>query len=429
MSVEKTFDTLLVQDSPEIEEEAKSIQLELNPIRPPIPENFDGRVTWANFLAPVWDQGTCGACYAFSVISNLQDKFAIQSLGQVKPSFNPLEPVMCLIEETDLQNFYELKTNPESLRKEEQQHVSQACSGNSIYSVGRYLFRFGAVENSCVPFSYVQNILKKTGSLPLCTDIEGPQQDLCLNNKIAQRGWPIWNYYTVGDKNSPNLIEDLQLDIMKWGPIVMGFMVYEDFISSYDGKSVYIPKPNQIRLGGHAVKVVGWGTEQGIKYWLCQNSWSDKWGDKGFFKIERGNRLLKMETNHMGVAPQLPNTSLARAPKPFSPTIGQSTGKELLERKFYDIDPTNFYPKRLIPLIKEGKLKGDLKPLFDDATLPIMTDFWAYKIGTQKFATPSGKWIMEASINSSGPWKQIFIIITIILIGILILYVFHRTRY
>jgi cathepsin B len=427
-AIQKTFDTLLVEDSPEIEEQAKSVQLDLNPVRPPIPENFDGRIVWKDFLAPVWDQGSCGGCYSFSVISNLQDKFAIQSLGQVRPSFNPLEPIMCLIEETSISNFYELKSNSEALLKEEHEHIAQACNGNSIYSVGKYLFRFGAVEDSCVPFSYIQKILKKTGSLPLCTTIEGPDQDLCVDNKIAQRGWPIWNYYTVGDKNSPNLIEDLQLDMLKWGPIVMGFMVYEDFISSYDGKSIYVPKPGQIRLGGHAVKVLGWGTENGIKYWICQNSWSPAWGDKGFFKIERGNPLLRMETNHCGIAPQLPNTSLARAPHPFSPTLGQSTGKELLERKFYAIDPLNFYPKRLIPLIKAGKLKGDLKPLFDDATLPITSEFWASRIGTTKFITPSGKMVGVKPKVSSNEWGIIFIPVSIIIFVLILIWLHFRSK-
>jgi cathepsin B len=426
-AIQKTFDTLLVQDSPEIEAEARSAQLELNPNRPPIPENFDGRIVWKDFLAPVWNQERCGACYSFAAISNLQDKFAIQSLGQVRPSFNPLEPVMCLIEETSITNFYELKTNSEALLKEEHEHIAQACNGNSLYSIGKYLFRFGAVEDSCVPFSHIQKILRKTGSLPLCTSIEGPNQDLCMDNTIAQRGWPIWNYYTVGDKDSPNLIEDLQLDMLKWGPIVMGFMVYDDFINEYDGKSIYKPKPNAVRLGGHAVKVLGWGTENGIKYWICQNSWSSKWGDKGFFKIERGNSMLNMETNHLGLAPELPNTSLARAPKPFSPTLGQSTGKELLERKFYSIDPLNFYPKRLIPLIKAGKLKGDLRPLFDDATLPVTTEFWACKIGTDKFITPSGKMVgVKASINADG-WGLIPILVFVIAFALVLLW-FHFRR-
>ena len=410
----KAFDTLLIEDSQQIEAEARSVQLELNPNRPPIPATFDGRVTWAPYLSPVLDQGTCGACYAYSTVMTLQDKFAIQSLGQVRPRFNPLEPVMCLIEEKSLHHFYELKSDIAKLREEEEEHVRQACSGNSLYAIGKYLFRFGAVEDSCVPYTYLKDQLKRRGQFPLCTDVEGAAQDLCQNNAVAQRGWPIWNYYTVGRKSDPHLVEDLQLDMMKWGPITMGFMIYEDFLTEYDGKTVYVPRPGLVRLGGHAVKVVGWGAEEGVPYWLCQNSWGVSWGDKGYFKIQRNSPLLMMEHNHMGVAPQLPNTSLPRAPKPYSPTIGKSKGKELLERKFYGINPVNFYPTRLISLIKDGKLKGDLKPIFDDATLPIMTDFWAYKLGRQAWATPSGKMVWGLRTpNRTWMW-----LLALILLGV-----------
>jgi len=41
-------------------------------------------------------------------------------------------------------------------------------------------------------------------------------------------------------------------------------------------------------LGGHAVKFLGWGTEQGTPYWLVANSWNPHWGDGGYFKILRG---------------------------------------------------------------------------------------------------------------------------------------------
>lgn len=34
-------------------------------------------------------------------------------------------------------------------------------------------------------------------------------------------------------------------------------------------------------LGGHAVKIFGWGEEKGTPYWLAANSWNDDWGDKG----------------------------------------------------------------------------------------------------------------------------------------------------
>ena len=54
-------------------------------------------------------------------------------------------------------------------------------------------------------------------------------------------------------------------------------------------------------LGGHAIKVIGWGHESGLDYWLCVNSWNDTWGDKGLFKIQMGNCGINNEM-HAGRA-------------------------------------------------------------------------------------------------------------------------------
>merc|ERR1711870_122133 len=42
------------------------------------------------------------------------------------------------------------------------------------------------------------------------------------------------------------------------------------------------------QVGGHAVKVVGWGVESGTKYWKIANSWNPYWGEKGYFRIKFG---------------------------------------------------------------------------------------------------------------------------------------------
>ena len=42
------------------------------------------------------------------------------------------------------------------------------------------------------------------------------------------------------------------------------------------------------RQANHAVTIVGWGTEQGIPYYLIKNSWGSGWGASGFIKVKRG---------------------------------------------------------------------------------------------------------------------------------------------
>ena len=41
-------------------------------------------------------------------------------------------------------------------------------------------------------------------------------------------------------------------------------------------------------LGGHAVKILGWGAENGTPYWLVANSWNPTWGDNGEDEQWRG---------------------------------------------------------------------------------------------------------------------------------------------
>lgn len=50
-----------------------------------------------------------------------------------------------------------------------------------------------------------------------------------------------------------------------------------------------------VKTGGHAVIFVGFGVEDGVKYWKVRNSWGAEWGEGGFFRILRDNNECAIE--------------------------------------------------------------------------------------------------------------------------------------
>merc|ERR1712070_213869 len=94
-------------------------------------------------------------------------------------------------------------------------------------------------------------------------------------------------------------VEAMQQEIQTHGPISAAFMVYKSFMSYKSG--VYQKHWWELfPEGGHAVKMIGWGSESGTDYWLVANSWgTTQWGEGGFFKIKRGS-------NECGIEPMGP---------------------------------------------------------------------------------------------------------------------------
>lgn len=64
-------------------------------------------------------------------------------------------------------------------------------------------------------------------------------------------------------------------------PIVIGFTVYESFVSQEVAQTgmVPMPGPNENVVGGHAVGIVGYNSDG----WIVRNSWGADWGQQGYF--------------------------------------------------------------------------------------------------------------------------------------------------
>merc|ERR550525_790451 len=51
------------------------------------------------------------------------------------------------------------------------------------------------------------------------------------------------------------------------------------------------------------LKLVGWGVDNGEKYWKVANSWNPYWGEKGYFRIRRGTNEGGIEDQAVASSP------------------------------------------------------------------------------------------------------------------------------
>jgi len=209
-----------------------------------VPESFDSRTQWSDCVLPVRNQEQCGSCWAFSAAEVLSDRFCISTKGQVKNILSPQDLVSCDTED-------------------------MACNGGMLPNAWNYLENTGIVTDSCLP--YVSGDGRTVPHCPhgTCKDTEKFTKFRAVSNKSKALTSP----------------SQIKAEIYANGPVQTGFIVYEDFMHYKSGVYKHVSGG---QLGGHAVKIVGWGSENGQKYWIAQNSWSASWGEKGFFNIAEG---------------------------------------------------------------------------------------------------------------------------------------------
>jgi hypothetical protein len=282
-----------------------------------VPDSFDGREVWKGLLSPVKNQGSCGSCWAFASSSTLADRFNIQSKGQLHINLSPAKMILCDFQgkETDVLHP---EIDPTVINKINKKALKTgACRGNTLADAWRYLYTVGTNTEECIPYDKSLggefkfdslSQFSKNSKLPLCSDVSGILGDMCsdvaVNNFTGdQFGTPArfyrcLHYYTI-DSNE----EAIKYNIYNYGPVTTGMSIYSDFYYFDSKKSIYSWNGRGNQVGGHAIEIVGWGNEDGKKYWIIRNSWGPKWGRDGYFYISRGNNECQIEINCLAGIP------------------------------------------------------------------------------------------------------------------------------
>jgi len=248
-----------------------------------IPASFDPRDGWGAMcpsLNEIRDQGSCGSCWAFGGAEAMSDRACIQSNGAFTASLSTEDVLSCCVT------------------------CGFGCNGGYTAQTWKYFMNTGIVTGDlydgagCRPYSIAPCVHHSDDtSRPNCEDVPSSSTPAC--NEVCQDSYTA-NPYS-GDKHNtgssykvPRAVQSIQEELMTYGPAEASFTVYNDFMSYTGGVYYHVTGKS---LGGHAVKIMGWGTDadSGMDYWLIANSWNYDWGEEGFFRIRRGTNECGIE--------------------------------------------------------------------------------------------------------------------------------------
>ena len=254
-----------------------------------IPKNFDSRTNWPNCqsIREIRDQSGCGSCWAFGAASAMSDRLCVASKQTDQRRISSEDILECCT------------------------LCGMGCNGGFLYPTWYNWKRYGFVTGSL----YQNKDWCKAYKFPPCNHhSDGPYEDCSkfhFNTPKCLKACSNDDYKTPYDSdkifaesvyNVKGGEEAIQKELMTHGPVEAAFMVYADFLLYKSG--VYQHSDGDF-LGGHAIKIIGWGIENGVSFWTVVNSWNDSWGDQGTFKILRGVNHVGIEASVVAGIPKL----------------------------------------------------------------------------------------------------------------------------
>jgi len=214
-------------------------------IRNDAPSSYDWRTQGR--VSGVKDQGSCGSCWAFATVANLEGLYYAEKK--------------------------EMKTFSEQMVVDCDTYDS-GCNG-------------GLME-------YTFDWLKKNGGINLEEDYPyiGFKQS-CKSDPSKYADFKVTGYKKLGSSYetwSPVDEDEIKEFLYETGPLAIALNANP--LQTYVSGILDLPESKCSSSGiNHAVTLVGYGTdaETSMDYWIVKNSWGINWGEEGFFRIRRGN--------------------------------------------------------------------------------------------------------------------------------------------
>lgn len=237
----------------------------------PVPDAFDARDYWpmCTTMKHIRDQSNCGACFAFAAAESMSDRECI--FNKVNVEISSQAVLSC--------------------------GMGGDCDGGFALASWNDFRDSGFPTESCLPYSFPwcdHGSARINSTNPCLTNGTLPTP-MC--NLSCVDGYPkSWQDDLLFGQDAYHLAGEqaFQLELMTNGPFEVAFQVHEDFMAYRSG--IYTFVEGKI-LGGHNVKIVGWGVENGVKYWTIANSWNAHWGENGFFRMLRGVNQCGVESD------------------------------------------------------------------------------------------------------------------------------------
>eukprot|EP00345_Euplotes_harpa_P019301 CAMPEP_0168341128 /NCGR_PEP_ID=MMETSP0213-20121227/14478_1 /TAXON_ID=151035 /ORGANISM="Euplotes harpa, Strain FSP1.4" /LENGTH=596 /DNA_ID=CAMNT_0008347503 /DNA_START=152 /DNA_END=1942 /DNA_ORIENTATION=- len=223
-------------------------------------------VNGTNYLTVVKNQHVpqyCGSCWAQASASSISDRIKIMRKG-AWPDINIAPQVFVSCSEID-----------------------RGCNGGMPVNAFKYAHDEFLTDETCSIY-HGRDGSNGYGCSPVtkCRNCS-PHTKCFIPNQFY--------VYKVGDYGSIKGEEAMKQHIFQNGPIACEIAVPKDFYLNYTG-GIYKDTTGDL-TPVHDISIVGYGVENGTKYWLGRNSWGENWGEKGFFKVVRGINNIAIESD------------------------------------------------------------------------------------------------------------------------------------